>query len=71
VCLLVTRLFDVLGHEAVLGVLSAVEQGELALLLSFQGQSAPCLASVLPRVHKHHSLMALLKTVHYLQQNVK
>jgi len=39
---------DILGHEAILGVLPAVEQGELALLLSFEGQSAPCLASVLP-----------------------
>ena len=58
--LLVAGLLDILGHETILGVLPAVEQGELGLLLSLEGQGAACLASVLAGVHKHHGLVALL-----------
>ena len=61
--ILVARLLDILGHEAILGVLPAVKQGELALLLRLQGQGAPRLARILAAVHKHHGLVPLFETV--------
>lgn len=63
---LVARLLDVLGHEAVLGVVAAVKQGELALLLGFEGKGAPRLARVLAAVHKHHPLVPLLQALRHL-----
>ena len=47
-------------------MLTAVEQGELALLLCLQRQGAARLACVLAAVHKDHCLMPLLQAVCHL-----
>ena len=64
----IARLLDVLGQEAVLGMLTAVKQGELALLLRLQRQGAASLACVLAAVHKHHCLVPLLQAVCHLHR---
>lgn len=67
-CVLVAGLGNVLLEERVFWVLAAVKQRSLLQLLGLELQHAGSTTRLFAGVYKHHGLLIMLQTFHYLQR---